>query len=189
MAVDATLTLREGRTAYFEENGLPPDGGYSDGWVVIKVGSVPVFAFPSTEDRKRDVPFHDLHHVLTGYGTNLIGEAEIGAWELGSDCTASPVAVLLNCQIFGFMLPRHPRRLFQAFVSGRRARNLYGSSCNDALLSRSVCEMREALGIDAPVGKPTPQDRHAFMRWSARSLATSWGPLIPILGLGWWFWG
>ncbi len=28
------------------------------------------------------IPFNDLHHVATGYGTDVLGEAEIGAWEL-----------------------------------------------------------------------------------------------------------
>jgi len=189
MENDARLTLREARAVYFRENDIAPDGGYDDRWVVIKVGALPVFAFPNTESRKRDVPLHDLHHVLTGYGTTILGEAEIGAWELGSDCTASPVAVVLDCQVFGFALARHPRQLFRAFLSGRRARNLYGTSHDDALLSRSLGEVREALGIGTPVGDPTPQDRRAFVRWSARALATSWGPLVPILALGWWIWG
>ncbi len=79
MPVAASQTLREGRQAYFAENGLPADGGYQDRWVVIKLGGIPVFAFPNTKDRRRAVPFHDLHHVLTGYGTDLRGEAEIGA--------------------------------------------------------------------------------------------------------------
>lgn len=188
MAGDGHLTLREARALYFKQNGIAPDGGYDDRWVVIKVGSFPVFAFPNTEGRKRDVPFHDLHHALTGYGTTILGEAEIGAWELGSDCTASPAAVVLNCLVFGFALVRHPRRLFHAFVGGRRARNLYGTSYDDALLSRSLGEVREALGIGTPVSAPTPADRRAFVRWSARALVASWGPLVTILVLGWWTW-
>ena len=189
MAIEASLTLREGREAYFAENGLPSDGGYADNWVVIKVGSVPVFLFRNTASRKRDVPFHDLHHVLTGYPTTLVGEGEIGAWELGSDCSASPVAVLLNCQIFGMLLLLHPRRMFRAFMRGRRAGNLYGCSHDDQLLSRSIAEMREELRVDAPIGEPKPEDRRAFWRWSARALATSWGPGFVIFGLVWWIWG
>ena len=186
MGADPDFTLRAGRAAYFAENDFGPDGGYDHAWVIVKVGGFPLFAFPNTAGRKRDVPFHDLHHVLTGYGTNLLGEAEIGAWELGSDCTASPAAVFLNCQVFGFMLPRNSRRLFRAFLSGRRARNLYGAPQDDALLSRSIREVREALGIGAPVGEPTREDRRAFVGWSARALALSWGPLLLLVALGWW---
>ena len=32
------------------------------------------------------LPWHDLHHVATGYGTGLIGEAEISAYELRAGC-------------------------------------------------------------------------------------------------------
>jgi len=189
MGIDPDLTLGAGRAAYFEENRMSPDGGYDDAWVVIRVGAFPVFAFPNTASRKRDVPLHDLHHVLTGYGTSLLGEAEIGAWELGSDCRASPAAVFLNCQVFGVMLPRNPRRLFWAFMRGRRARNLYGTRQDDALLSRSIREVRETLRIGAPVGEPAARDHWAFVGWSARALAMSWGPLVVIAALGGWIWG
>ena len=78
MGNEAHRTLREARAVYFGENDIAPDGGYDDRWVIIKVGSFPVFAFPHTEGRKRDVPLHDLHHVLTGYDTTILGEAETG---------------------------------------------------------------------------------------------------------------
>ena len=189
MPIEASATLREGRAIYFAENGLPSDGGYSDAWVVVRVRGVPVFAFPNTEGRKRDVPFHDLHHVATGYATDLIGEAEIGAWELGSGCDESPAARFLDCQVVGFMLPRHPRRIFRAFVRGRHSRNLYGTGYDAALLERSVADLRGQLELDRPEAAATPADRRAFAAWAARSLATTWGPLLPLAGIGWWLWG
>ncbi len=146
--MEASLTLREGREAYFAASGIPADGGYTDNWVVIKIAGVPVFAFKNT----------------------------------------SPVAVFLNCQVFGSMLVFHPRRMYRAFMRSRRAANLYGTSCDDELLSRSVGEMREELRVDAPVGEPTREDRRAFWRWSARALIGSWGPGIPIIALVWWIW-
>ena len=42
--------------------------------------------FPNTPSRKRAVRYHDLHHALTGYATDLTGEFEISAWEIGSGC-------------------------------------------------------------------------------------------------------
>lgn len=83
--VDDTLSIRAGRDAYFSANGFPAGGGYDAKWVKLKAFGIP-FAFPNTEARKRQVPAHDIHHVLTGYGTDLVGEAEIGAWEIGSVC-------------------------------------------------------------------------------------------------------
>jgi hypothetical protein len=192
MPVDARQTLREGRRTYFAENGLPPDGGYDDAWVVIRVGGLPVLAFPNTADRRRAVPFHDLHHVVTGYGTDLIGEAEIGAWELASDCSASRAATFLNLQVFGFMLPLHRARLLRAFLRGRRSRNLYGGPPdeNDPLLGRSVGRVREELGVDRPCVEAGPEDRAAWRRWCVTALALVWGPLVPLFALAaWWLAG
>jgi hypothetical protein len=96
--------------------------------------------------------------------------------------------VFLNCQVFGSMLVFHPKRMFRAFLRGRGARNLYGTCYDDALLSRSVGEMREELRVDASIGESTPEDRRAFWRWSMRALAGSWGPIVPIVALAWWIW-
>lgn len=189
MPVEPHQTLREGRAVYFAENGLPADGGYDDPWVVIRLGRLPVFAFPNTADRRRAVPFHDLHHVLTGYPTDFTGEAEIGAWELASDCRTSRAATILNNQIFGLMLPRRPRRLYRAFLRGRHSRNLYGGSYDAALLERRVAEVRAELGIDGPPCEATPEDRRAFAGWAALGLLTAWGPLIPLAALAGWLWG
>ena len=190
MPVTASQTLREGRRVYFADSGLPDDGGYDDRWVVIRVRGVPVFAFPNTQDRRRAVPFHDLHHVVTGYGTDLLGEAEIGAWELASDCSASRAATFLNLQVFGLMLPFHRERLLRAFVRGRRSRNLYGARHDDALLDRRVGEVRATLGLESPEDAAGAEDRAAFGRWSALAVGLVWGPLLPLgLLLAWWLGG
>jgi hypothetical protein len=44
--------------------------------------------FPNAEAHKRAVPLHDLHHLVTGYRTDWVGEAEIGAWELRGGCNS-----------------------------------------------------------------------------------------------------
>ena len=48
---------------------------------MLRIGRVPVAAFPNGAARVRAVRLHDLHHVATGYATSWVGEAEIGAWE------------------------------------------------------------------------------------------------------------
>jgi len=40
------------------------------------------------------LPWHDLHHVATGYKTGLIGEAEISAYELRSGCRSFFIIIL-----------------------------------------------------------------------------------------------
>src|SRR5262245_50514331 len=82
---DPKLTLRAARDVYFSENGFGADGGYSAAWVDFKLGPLPM-PFPNTPGRVRAVQHHDLHHLITGYGTDIRGEMEISAWELGSGC-------------------------------------------------------------------------------------------------------
>src|SRR6478752_6208121 len=80
-----SLTLREARDLYFRSNGFGEDGGYGDAWVDFKLGPVP-FPFPNTAARIKAVKVHDLHHIVTGYRTNFVGELEISAWEIGGGC-------------------------------------------------------------------------------------------------------
>jgi hypothetical protein len=77
------------------------------------------------------------------------GEAELAAWELGTglrDRSHLRYAI----RVFGFMLPRFPRRLRAAFIRGRNCRNLLGG-LDDAILCRTVAEVRTELGLDGPV--------------------------------------
>ena len=83
------MTMRTARDLYFDVNGFGADGGYSEPWVDFKLGPLPL-PFPNTAGRIAAVKFHDLHHVLTGYETNAIGEFEISAWELGAGCAKLP---------------------------------------------------------------------------------------------------
>ena len=69
---DPTLTMEAARAQYFRDNGFGDDGGYDDPWVDFKLGPVPM-PFPNSKGRLRAVRYHDLHHILTGYQTDLRG--------------------------------------------------------------------------------------------------------------------
>src|SRR2546430_17590957 len=83
------MTLGRALEVYFAENGFGKDGGYEDAWVDFKLGPIPM-PFPNSAGRKRAVRFHDLHHALTGYATDTIGEFEISAGEIGSGWRRHP---------------------------------------------------------------------------------------------------
>lgn len=158
-------TLRDARDAYFEANGFGPDGGYADAWVDFELGPVP-FPFPNTKGRVRAVRFHDLHHVVTGYRTDPVGELEIGAWEMAAGCWDFPAAVHLNAMsVVGGALVA-PRRTFRAWVRGRRGRSLYRDEPYDTLLGRTVGEAKARClpPGDAGPGAPLP--------FGARDVAT-----------------
>jgi hypothetical protein len=150
-AASPRLTLAQARDEYFRANDFGPNGGYDDAWVDFKLGPIPM-PFPNTPGRRRAVRFHDLHHVLTGYATDVRGEFEISAWEVGSGCARFWTAWQLNLSGLTGGLLACPRRTWRAFVRGRHSRNLYGGAVYDeALLARRVDEMQRELGLDAAV--------------------------------------
>ena len=182
---DDALPLREARARYFASNGFG-DGGYDAKWVKLSLGGVP-FAFPNSAARVRAVRLHDLHHVATDYDTSLLGEAEIGAWELGGSCRGFVAAWVLNlyAMVLGFWID--PGAVYRAFVRGRHTTNLYAGVWDEALLEKRVGELREQLRLAAQPIAATPADRAAFLGFalaaSALTLATSALLLAPVVWL------
>lgn len=143
---DPSMTLAEGRDQYFKHNNFGPNGGYDEPWVDFKFGPIPM-PIPNTKGRVRAVRYHDLHHVLTGYATDTLGEFEISAWEIGSGCKDFITAWQLNLSgLFGGVLLT-PRKTWRAFVRGRHSRNLYGTPYDEVLLKERVDEVRSRLGL------------------------------------------
>jgi hypothetical protein len=160
------LTLGEARARFFEEAGFAADGGYGDYWVEIRAGRVPLW-FPNTEGRRRAVPFHDVHHILTGYSTTLPGETEIAAWEVATGLRRHYLGWLLDLLGFAAGLVLNPRRVYRAFVRGLHSANLYGHEWDDALLAREVGELRRLCGLDRPPPAHAPlRDKVSFALWA-----------------------
>jgi hypothetical protein len=92
-----------------------------------------------------------LHHNAAEYETDWPGKAEIAAWELASGCARYPAAWVLNLGAFDAGLVVAPRRLFRAFLRGRRAKtNLYKSSFDESRLNDiTVGMLRDQLELRA----------------------------------------
>lgn len=147
-------TLRVARARYFEVNQFGPNGGYDEPRVKITLGPIKI-SIPNTKGRVRAVRFHDLHHILTEYDTDLRGEAEIAAWEIASGCADHHAAWVLNFGAMGIGAVLIPRRTWRAFVRGRKTQNLYRETFDEALLERTVAEMRAKLHLDQPLPEKT----------------------------------
>src|SRR5215467_1040208 len=136
-------SMREALEQFFTRNGFSAKA-YSAPTFTIKLLGIPL-TFPSTAKRKQVLPLHDLHHILTGYGTNFIGEAEIGAWELRAGCTTL-VAYFLNGSgvILGLLIS--PGRVWRAFRAARGAHTLYREKIPySTLLEMNVEDLRREL--------------------------------------------
>ncbi|MCA9719687.1 MAG: hypothetical protein H6713_14340 [Myxococcales bacterium] len=162
---DPAERVRDARERYFLDNGFGAGGNYDEKWVRVDLGPIPVM-IPNTPGRIRAVRYHDLHHIVTGYATDLVGEFEISAWEIGSGCGRLWFAWMINMtgMIAGLFVA--PGAIYRAFVRGRHTRSLYDRPFDDALLERPLGELRAELGFasEAPA-VASAADRRAFARW------------------------
>ncbi|HWU86846.1 MAG TPA: hypothetical protein VN253_06210 [Kofleriaceae bacterium] len=165
-----TMTMADARARYYELNGFGADGGDSLTWVPLKIFGLTLY-IPNTEGRRRAVRIHDLHHVLTGYRTDLSGETEIAAWELASGCRRWPAAWVLNLFALGLGVVVAPRRVARAWARGRRTGNLYGETGIDHVLPRQAHEVRAALGLDRPAPEVRARDALAVAAMGLPMLA------------------
>ena len=179
-AWDTSLSLRACRAEYFRFNEFGDDGGYSAKWVDFKLGPIP-FPFPNTPQRIVAVKYHDLHHLMTGYRTNFVGELEISAWEIGSGCRGMIAAWVLNLGGMAMGMFIAPSRTVAAYARGRRSNNLYGHVFDDALLDRNLGEVRRELSLEREPSPTTAGDVAFALLWGALGLVL--GTLLFLLVL------
>ena len=134
-------TVRMSRDRYLAENSLSTES-YTARRFPIFVGKRPVYV-----PNPGFLPWHDLHHVVTGYPTGLVGEAEISAFELRAGCSSVMVFILCVGAILIAMFVA-PRRIWRAWKLAKGARTLYHTTVPyETLLEMSVTDLRESLGI------------------------------------------
>jgi ubiquinone biosynthesis protein Coq4 len=138
-------TVRQALTTFLEANHFSIEA-YDAPTVAIPIGPI-TFALPNSAGRKRLVRWHDLHHVLTGYGTDLIGEGEIGAWELRAGCT-NLAGYVYNGLAAATGLLLSPRRVVRAYRRARGATTLYRLGLGyDETLALDVDALRARVGV------------------------------------------
>jgi hypothetical protein len=140
-------TVRKARDIYLAENGFTIEE------YTAEYFSLPVSRWDlklrNYRWRQVGVPIHDLHHIVTGYGTGPIGEIEISAWETGAGLDGVIAAWALSFPVFLGGLIRHPRRAFRAYRQGHRSRSLFIEKLvYEDVLEMTVGELRSRLGVD-----------------------------------------
>ena len=100
--------------------------------------------------RERGTALHDLHHVLTGYGRDLAGEAALSAFSLGLEPKRVwRVALILTClavpkRKLGRLLPY----FYRAWKRGKRAR-IPAATPWEELLPLPLAEVQGRLEIQS----------------------------------------
>ncbi len=142
---EPTLRVEDARTDYLAENGFDVAEYTSPTFRLKLLGRY--FDVRNTPDRQWAIPLHDLHHLATGYGTDFLGEAEIGAWELRAGCETF-IVYYLNSMAVLFGLFLSPRRVLAAFRAAKGARSLYRAPLPmDQALSMRLGDLRSHLGV------------------------------------------
>jgi hypothetical protein len=141
----AEMTVREARDAYLLRNGFTTEAYRARTFQIDLLGVT--WTLPNPKARQRVVPLHDIHHVITGYGTDIVGEAEQSAWELMGGITTWVLWLFkLSAITFGLFLA--PRRVFRALRRARGQRTLYREPPPyDALLEMRLGDLRSSLGV------------------------------------------
>lgn len=146
--VPAEWTVERGRNRYLEENGFSVEA-YEDKWTKATAFGID-FAVPNTARHRVAIMLHDLHHVVTGFGTDFAGEGEVSAWEIrrGLGGLGIYVGSLVTAGLaLGMVVsPGRTRRAWTA--SGARHPSLFRLGLPyPKLLEMSVGELRQRLRI------------------------------------------
>ncbi len=143
---DDQATVKDALGHLFQQYGIPSDA-YTASHFTIPVGRIE-FRFPNIPARVKVAQFHDLHHILTGYPTTWLGEAEIGAWELATGCRGYFIAWFLNGGAAFVGLFLNPKAVIRAFRRGwKTPTNLYHDFVYTDLLDLTLGELRKKTGI------------------------------------------
>lgn len=164
---------------HYAKGDFPIDGGCAaERWTLFKLGSL-AFRLGNFQWRKRALPFHDLHHVLTNYPCTVTGEFQMAAWEFAAGRFPSTLSTLFCLPLIGAGAVATPTRSFAAFVRGRRSSTLYATPLTPDLLGSSVEELRRRL---LPHKQPTATigDLVGYFGLASLSLAFVAAPLLML---------
>ena len=167
----ASMTLREARDAYLAANGFTV-AAYDHAWTDASFLGVR-FRVPNTEAHRVGIMLHDLHHVVTGFGTDLVGEGEISAWEARRGL--APLGfyvggIVASGVLLGLLLA--PRRTLRAWRTSKGKGPSLFPACElpkaafvaryEALLSMTVGDLRRELGVPESGVADGPHKLHAY---------------------------
>ncbi|MFN3404848.1 MAG: hypothetical protein ACK40G_12185 [Cytophagaceae bacterium] len=136
------LTTKEALIRFYKFNRLNLIDDFKSHCVRVYIGCI-LAPVPNIKARKKYIKFHDLHHILAGYGIDRIGESKVSAWELGSRSCRRPIIMIMNLFALstGFILK--PKEVFSAFLRGCRSKNLYYLSDGISLEEIEQLKMEE----------------------------------------------
>ena len=144
----ADLSVQDALKSYLDENGFTTEEYDLDSVKVTFWGWT--FSIANPPSRKLAIRFHDLHHLVTGYGTDPIGEAEISAWELSKGIRVFGIyvqAIIFMGTLLGLI--HSPKRVWAAWNRSKGSAQLPLPSLDhyEYLLTLTLKELRELYNV------------------------------------------
>ena len=139
-------TARRALQDFYQREHLPAHGNVDVwvDWVTVFGRRVP---FPNIMGRNKVLPYHDLHHLVTGYNADEAGEYELGAWCLAAG--GEPlIGYLYDVPAVFLGLIRFPKRTLAAWRRGRHGQTLYHLPL-DTLMDTDVDVLKAMAKVDA----------------------------------------
>lgn len=160
--VPADWSVEAGRGLYLAENGFQLSGYDAKTTPAVFFGFT--VQVPNTPKHAWAIRLHDLHHVVTGYGTDLTGECEVSAWELRKGLAPLGLyvgSIVLSLALLGLLVA--PRRTLRAYRASSPGPSLFHEPFGDygSLLTRTVGDLRAGLGVPPNGVAKRPGGLHA----------------------------
>jgi hypothetical protein len=182
MEFNPGLSLKEAQVLFYKSHGFPEDGGIGkDRWSPIGCRDLKVY-LPNFEWRKKAIPFHDLHHIITGYPFSPTGEFQMSAWEFAAGRYPNIFTTVFCLPLVGMGAVCIPKRTFAAFVRGKRSKTLYTDFDYNALLAKSIEAVRKEVLPNGPA-KATTGDYFEYFRLVSLSLLLMLTPAVVLFSL------
>ncbi len=156
------MRVRDARDAYLAENGFTTES-YEAPRTKSSILGIR-FSVPNPPRHQRAIRMHDLHHVVTGYGTDHAGEGEISVWEARGGLVPAGyyvAAIVLANVALGMVLA--PARTWAISRTAHTGRSLLSLDVEyDSLLEMTVGDLRQMLGVPADGLTASPRRLHAL---------------------------
>ncbi|HXJ46181.1 MAG TPA: Coq4 family protein [Candidatus Dormibacteraeota bacterium] len=141
--INAHENVLAARDRYLAASGFST-ASYTDPNFVVGIGFIKM-RFPNPGL----LPYHDLHHVATGYDSSLLGEAEISVFEFRNGA-GTPLIFFLCCGSILVGLCLSPRRMWRAWKAAKGAHSLYGTNTPyETLLAMDVATLRKTMALES----------------------------------------
>ena len=118
--------------------------------------------------RKKALPFHDLHHAVTGYPCSMRGEMQVATWEFAAGRFPNLCSNLFCLPLVAAGVCFIPIKTFAAFRSGRRSTSLFGKFLGLSAGGMPVSVLR-SVALDQRVANSIALDLLSFVGLAALS--------------------